>query len=90
MAKRTAEITLDNIKCTDGWAELGYELGFTSEEISKIFEYGEYGSLTIEVDENLNIVGGKIHPHEPINLNKKMIPNKKNRRVYSLLYYSGR
>lgn len=62
MAKKTAKISLDNLKDSDGWYGLGSELGFTSEKIYKIFEYGEYGSIVIEVDEDLNIIGGKIIP----------------------------
>ena len=63
MAK-TEEITLESIKCTDGWYELGLGLGFEEKEIYDIFQYGEYADLTIQVDENLNIVGGKIHRHK--------------------------
>ena len=60
MAK-TAEITLENIKDSDGWYELANDLGLSEEETYKTFEYGEYGTITIVVDENLNIVGGRIH-----------------------------
>lgn len=55
------KITLKNIKDSDGWMELANDLGYTNEEAYKIFEYGEYANLTIEVDKDLNIVGGKIH-----------------------------
>lgn len=33
---------------------------FYTEVISKKFQYGEYANLEIEVDEDFNIVGGKI------------------------------
>jgi len=33
---------------------------FYREVISKKFMYGEYGALELHVDENFNIVGGKI------------------------------
>ena len=33
---------------------------FYNKIVSKKFEYGEYASIIIEVDENFNIVGGKI------------------------------
>lgn len=62
---KTAKIELSNIKSSDGWGELAFELGKTEDEISDIFEYGEYGSIEIIVDENLNIVGGKIIPFKP-------------------------
>lgn len=58
--KKTATMELDTIKCADGWCELVTELGLR-DQLYDIFEYGEYGSLTIEVDKNLNIIGGKIH-----------------------------
>lgn len=58
---KKAKIELENVKDSDGWSMLGSALGFSEEEITRIFEYGEYANLTIEVDENLNIVGGKIH-----------------------------
>lgn len=58
---RTTQITLDSIKESDGWLGLANDLGFTNEEAEQIFEYGEVGKITIKVDENLNIIGGKIH-----------------------------
>jgi hypothetical protein len=61
MAK-TATIRLNDIKDSDGWYELGHDLGMTPKQISKTFEYGEYGSIEIIVDEKLNIIGGKIIP----------------------------
>lgn len=33
---------------------------FYKEVISKWFDYGEYISLEVEIDENFNIIGGKI------------------------------
>jgi len=59
---KTARIELENIKCSDGWTGLANDLGYSNEDARDIFEYGEYGHITIEVDENLNIIGGKIHP----------------------------
>jgi len=59
---KTSTISLDNLKCTDGWYELGIELGMDNTQIYKTFEYGEYGHIIIEVDENLNIVGGRVIP----------------------------
>ncbi|MEM1337288.1 MAG: hypothetical protein AAGF96_06035 [Bacteroidota bacterium] len=63
---KTATISLDMVKDSDGWNDLGHSLGFDHEKINKVFEYGEYANLTIEVNENLEIVGGKIHPKEVI------------------------
>lgn len=59
---KTGKITLDNIKDSDGWFELGHALGLTHDQIYKTFEYGEYGKIQIIVDENLNIIGGKVIP----------------------------
>ena len=75
---KTAKISIDSIKDSDGWMNLAYDLfkdkideQFPDEDeaheklhekANNIFEYGEYADITIEVDENLNIVGGKIHP----------------------------
>lgn len=59
---KTSTITLSNIKDSDGWFELGNDLGLSHKQIYKIFEYGEYANIEIEVDENLNIIGGKIIP----------------------------
>ena len=62
---KTASIDLENIKCTDGWTELCMDLaygeGTDHSKCNEMFEYGEYGSITIEVDKNFNIVGGMIH-----------------------------
>jgi len=44
---------------------------FYTEITSKVFEYGEYADLEIVVDENLNIVGGKILPFKQLNEAKK-------------------
>ncbi len=62
MTKKTASITIDNIKDTDGWFDMGNTLGLSEEKIYKTFEYGEYAKIQIIVDEDLNIIGGKIIP----------------------------
>lgn len=59
---KTSKIKIFNVKDSDGWYELGLELGMGEEKIYETFEYGEYANLEIEVDENLNIVGGRIIP----------------------------
>lgn len=65
-AKKTAKISLSSVKDSDGWAELGFELGFSEKKISKVFQWSEYADLEIEVDEDLNIVGGRIIPHHEL------------------------
>jgi hypothetical protein len=37
---------------------------FYTEIVSKIFEHGEYANIEIEIDEDLNIVGGRIIPYK--------------------------
>ena len=61
---KTATIRVDNVKDSDGWHSLADALGYSPQDINNIFEYGEFASFTIEVDEDLNIVGGKIHKHK--------------------------
>lgn len=61
---KTAKIELESIKDSDGWYSLAVELGL-EDKVYDIFEYGEFGSIEIIVDENLNIVGGKIIPFKP-------------------------
>ena len=51
---------------SDAWHELGGDLGFTYDKIRDVFEYGEFANLQIVVDENLNIVGGRIIPHKTL------------------------
>lgn len=58
MAK-TSTIELHDIK-NHGWDEVAYELGLSEKQKNKFFEYGEYASISIEIDENMNIIGGKI------------------------------
>ena len=72
---KTAKTRINNIKDSDGWFELGTKLGFAQNQIYSIFEYGEYANIEIVVDENLNIVGGKIIPHKQI---PEAIPDEEN------------
>lgn len=65
MGKKTFTIELNDIK-EEGWGELIYELGLSNEKADKFIEYGEFASIEIEVDEDMNIVGGKIlHVNQP-------------------------
>lgn len=60
---KTSIIYINNYKDT-GLGGVVHDLGFSHEEGNKIFEYEEYLNATIIVDENLNIIGGKVHRHE--------------------------
>lgn len=62
MVKKTAKMSFDTVKDSDVWYSLGSELGWSESKISKMFEYGEYGSFWIEVDEDGNIIGGRLIP----------------------------
>jgi uncharacterized membrane protein YheB (UPF0754 family) len=76
---KTAKITLESIKASDGWMSIAYELKFDqfknehpeldedelsdkfhTEVVYKKFQYGEFANIELIVDENFNIVGGKI------------------------------
>ncbi len=71
---KTAKIVLDDIKDPDGWQEVLHKLGLvscdedgndTSTEthqrlVKEHFKWGEYASLELEIDEDLNVVGGKV------------------------------
>ena len=57
---KTHTIRLYDIKDPDGWGELIYDLKLKKDVRKKHFEYSEYASIEIEVDENLNIISGRI------------------------------
>lgn len=68
---KTAKFTITNHKDSDGYFELCSDLFGsdnddlneepTSNEICyKWFEYGEYGKFELIIDENMNIIGGKV------------------------------
>ena len=74
---KTSTVELENIKYSDGWMDMIYDLfqekfeaeydedeahDKINEKANSVFEYGEYGNIEIIVDENLNIVGGRIIP----------------------------
>lgn len=62
MAK-TARIIIEH-KDPDGWNALAADLGLTAEQRDMFFEHGEYATLEIEIDDSLNIVGGRVLPSE--------------------------
>ena len=68
---KTAKITIEMNKDSDGYFELCHNLfGHLKEDDDEEpesnkkcyewFEYGEYGSFEIIIDENMNIVGGRV------------------------------
>lgn len=80
---KKSSITLQSIKDSDGWMDLGYDLfkdqidsqyadedeahDKLHEKVNSIFEYGEYADIEIEVDSDLNIIGGRIIPFKETN-----------------------
>jgi hypothetical protein len=60
--KKTASIVIDSIKDPDGWSNLISALDLTEAKRKKHFKFSEYASVEIEVDQDLNIVGGRILP----------------------------
>lgn len=61
-AKKTATIVLDSVKDPDGWGQLIHDLGLSDAKARKFFEFREYANLEIEIDSDLNIVGGRVLP----------------------------
>jgi len=61
---KTTKIEFDTVK-NYGVYSAAVELGL-EDKVYDIFEYGEFASFEIIVDENLNIVGGKIIPHKSV------------------------
>jgi len=58
---KTAKITLDT-KDPDGWHEVIETLGLSAKVERKYFEFGEYATVELEIDENLQVVGGRLIP----------------------------
>jgi hypothetical protein len=59
---KTATIQLGSIKDPDGWGNLIHELGLSEEKRRQYFQWGEYADLELEIDENLQVVSGRILP----------------------------
>lgn len=57
---KTAKIVLDNVKDPDGWGGLIQELALSQKVSREHFDFGEYASLELEIDEDLNVVGGRV------------------------------
>jgi hypothetical protein len=75
-SKKTATITLDSVKDPDGWPEVISGLGLRTydeegEDVSskerqdfvgRHFPWDEYADLELVIDEDLNVVGGRVIP----------------------------
>lgn len=49
-------------KDPDGLGELAEALGLDRQTRRKYFSFGEYVRMEIQIDENMNIVGGRVLP----------------------------
>lgn len=58
--KKTSEIVLSSIKDPDTWGELIHALKLPASKAKKHFDCSEYASLELTIDEDLNIIGGRI------------------------------
>jgi hypothetical protein len=58
--RKTATVVLDSVKEPDAFGELIHELGLSDAKASKYFEFGEYAAFELEIDEDMNVIGGKV------------------------------
>ena len=58
----TMKIKISMLKEPDIWRQLGDKLNLDDDMFYRYFEFGDYGEIEIEVDEKLNIIGGKFIP----------------------------
>ncbi len=58
----TTKINISMLKEPTLWRQLQDKLNLSEDKFSHYFEYGDYGEIEIEVDENLNIISGKFVP----------------------------
>jgi hypothetical protein len=57
---KTTKIIIETYKQTDSLYEAATDLGLDPYDL---FQYGEYiNCLEVEIDENLNVIGGKLIP----------------------------
>jgi hypothetical protein len=60
--RRRATIVLADVKDSDGWGELATALGLSDEVREAHFRYGEFATLELEIDDELQVVGGRVVP----------------------------
>jgi hypothetical protein len=56
MAKKLGQITIE-VKDPDGWGEVIHDLGLSDAKARKYFEFGEYATLQLEVEEDMTVTG---------------------------------
>lgn len=62
MAGKTAKMVIDSYKDPDGWGQLIDELDLSEEKRRQFFEWCEYASLELVIDEDMNVVSGHLLP----------------------------
>lgn len=55
----TMKIKLEMLKSPDLWWEVKERFNMGDDVFFRYFDYGDYGAIEVEIDENLNIVGGR-------------------------------
>lgn len=60
--KRTAAFVIEDHKDPDAWHELCAELGIPDDKAKRFLRWGEYGSIELTIDEDFNVVGGRVLP----------------------------
>jgi hypothetical protein len=58
------KIVLHYVKDPDSFPDMAEELGLSEEVRRKFLQHGEYANLELQVDEDLNVLGGKFLPFD--------------------------
>lgn len=56
MAKKLGQITV-TVKDPDGWGDVIHDLGLSDKQREKYFEFGEYATLDLEIEEDMSVTG---------------------------------
>ncbi len=60
--KKTITIVIEDHKDPDVWGDVIDHFKMSYEDAQRHFDFAEYASLELEIDEKMNIVGGRILP----------------------------
>lgn len=61
---KTAKVVLKYVKDPDGLPDMAEELNLSQAARRKFLLHGEYVNLELVIDEDLNVVGGKLLPFD--------------------------
>jgi hypothetical protein len=62
---KTAKIIICDVKNPDGFGELIQKLGLSRAAVAAHFQWSEYASFELEIDENLQVVAGRVLSVKP-------------------------